>query len=225
MRLVPDEPERAERDEDRADHKDGGTDHNGDEPERHVNENPGMASDRRPQNPAGLPLLVLVTGPPAAGKTAIAEALRDRRGLPLIAKDTLKETLGSELAVTERAESARLGAAVFQLLAVVVHELLRAGVSVIVEGNFNASSALFVQLPPARIVQVHLTAEPQVLRSRLLERDPHRHPVHWDGQAADEIAARAAGGEWGALDLPGRLVAVDTTVWPDLEELERLVFA
>lgn len=184
-----------------------------------------MASDRRPQNPAGLPLLVLVTGPPAAGKTSIAEALRDRVGLPLIAKDTLKETLGSELAVTERSESARLGAAVFQLLAAVVHELLRAGVSVIVEGNFNASSALFVQLPPAQIVHVHVTAEPQVLRSRLLERGPDRHPVHWDGEAADEIAARAAGGEWDAFDLPGRLVAVDTTVWPDIGEVERLVFA
>jgi 2-phosphoglycerate kinase len=46
-----------------------------------------------------LPLLVIVTGPPGAGKTAIATELRTRLGLPLITKDALKELLGAALGI------------------------------------------------------------------------------------------------------------------------------
>ena len=82
----------------------------------------------------------------------------------------------------------------------------------IVEGNFATLTAL----PPARIVQVHLTARPDVLRERLLARDPSRHPVHYDREAADEIAERVAAGDWGPLPLGGTLLEIDTSDRPDL---------
>ena len=175
-------------------------------------------SASHPQKPAG-PALVVVTGPPGSGKSAIAAALRERLGLPLVAKDSLKEVLGDALGIEGRADSQRLGGAIFFLLAHVVHELLASGVSVIAEGNFTAQSPLFKDVPPARIVQVHVTAEPEVLRARMLERASARHTVHWDRGAADEVAARAAAGEWAALPLVGELLEIDTTVWPDLDEL------
>jgi len=43
--------------------------------------------------------------------------VKARLGLPLIAKDTLKEVLGESLGVTERAASQRLGEAVFETMA------------------------------------------------------------------------------------------------------------
>jgi predicted kinase len=172
-----------------------------------------------PQKPTGLPTLVVVTGPPGSGKSALAAELRDRLGLPLVAKDALKEVLGEALQVEGRVDSQRLGAAIFHVLAHVVHEFLANGVSVIAEGNFQAESALFAGLPPARIVQVHVSAEPELLRRRMLERAANRHPVHWDQEAAGEVAARAAAGEWDALPLGGELLEVDTTEWPDLDEL------
>jgi len=163
---------------------------------------------------------VVVTGPPAAGKTTVAAALRERLGLPLIAKDALKETLGDALEFDgDRHESQRLGAATFDIQFAVVHELLATGVSLIAEGNFRGS--WFHALPPAEIVQVHVSAAPATLRERLLARDSHRHPVHYDREAADEIAQRAAAGEWPPLALGGRLIEIDTTNWPDLDEVLR----
>jgi len=166
-----------------------------------------------------LPLLVVVTGPPGAGKTTIAAELKARLGLPLIAKDTLKETLGDALGLDgDRHESQRLGVATFHLQFAVVRELLAADVSLIAEGNFRLPE-WFATLPPARITQVHVSAAPETLRERLLVRDSHRHPVHYDQEAANEIAERAAAGEWPALALGGRLIEIDTTTWPNLDEV------
>jgi hypothetical protein len=124
--------------------------------------------------------------------------------------------------VSGRADSQRLGAAVFELMRVVVHELLEHRVSLIAEGNFTPESRLFDELPPCRIVQVHVTAAPDVLRSRMLERD-RRHAVHYDRDVADEIAQRTAAGEWDALPLDGRVVRLDTTEELDLREAAQKV--
>lgn len=171
-------------------------------------------SDTHPRIPA----VVLVTGPPGSGKTTVAEGLRERLGLPLLAKDAIKETLATSLGVTGRDASQELGAAVFELLGELVRELAAAGVSHIVEGNFRARTDIFAGVE-ARFTQVHVTAEPDVIQERLRTRGP-RHPVHWDREAADEVATAAEAGDWPPLDLPGPVLSVDTSAgWPDLDEL------
>ena len=115
------------------------------------------------------------------------------------------------MGVTARAASQRLGTAVFELLGVIVRELLSSGVSLIAEANFKRETRLFAALPPCRIAQVHVSASPATLRTRLLERGADRHSVHYDREAANEIAARAAAGEWDPLPLAGVLVRIDTT--------------
>jgi hypothetical protein len=129
--------------------------------------------------------------------------------LPLEEKDVLKELVGAALGITDRVTSQRLGVGIFEVMAAIVHDLLRRGVSVIAEGNLTGASRLVAELPPCVTVQVHVSAAPDALRSRLGARD--RRGVHYDRDAADEIAGRAAAGEWDALPLEGGLIAVDTT--------------
>jgi predicted kinase len=145
--------------------------------------------------------------------------VQTRTGLPLLAKDTIKEVLGGSLGVTRPEDSKRLGAAVFALMGTIMHELLAHGVSLIVEGNFAVGWPQFDDLPPARIVQVHVTAPVEVLLARMRERGSDRHPVHYDAEAAEEIGERVAGGEWDALPLPGRLLRIDTSSPADLDRL------
>ena len=137
------------------------------------------------------------------GEVAVAAALRERLDLPLIAKDSLKEALGERSRSRAGPSRSRSARGVHAARAV-AHELLANNVSLIAEGNFQAASALFVDLPPARIVQVHVTAEPALLRTRMLERAEHRHPCTGTPRQPTRWPARAAAGDWPALPLGGR---------------------
>jgi hypothetical protein len=50
-----------------------------------------------------------VTGPPATGKTTLAERISRELGLPLVAKDAIKERLYDTVGAGDRAWSQRLG--------------------------------------------------------------------------------------------------------------------
>jgi hypothetical protein len=82
------------------------------------------------------PTLVLVTGMPSSGKTTVAEALARQLRLPLIAKDTIKESLYDSLGADDVASSGRLGAASFDVLFATARVALASGASLIVEANF-----------------------------------------------------------------------------------------
>ena len=60
--------------------------------------------------------VILVTGLPAAGKTTVSRALSEALTLPLLSKDTIKESLFDVLGVRDREWSLRLGAAANSVL-------------------------------------------------------------------------------------------------------------
>ena len=100
------------------------------------------------------------------------------------------------------------------MLFFVVGELLGTGVSVVVEANFTRADP-FSRLPQARVLQLYVTARPDVLLERYRSRA--RHAGHPDAELLDEVAARHAAGEWRPLALDCELIEVDTTDGVDLE--------
>lgn len=158
----------------------------------------------------GAPVLVVVTGHPATGKTSVAEALAAEVGLPAFHKDVIKEQLADAVGFSDRASSQRLGHAATLVLYDVADRLLGAGQSVLLESNFPAefSSAPLrgsAERHGAHVVQVVLRAPQEVMERRFAER--RRHPVH----VQRELGPMPP---YVALDLPGVLIELDTAGLP-----------
>lgn len=172
--------------------------------------------------PPQLPALILVTGPPGAGKTTVARPLAAALALPLVCKDDLKEILFERLGWSDRSWSRRVSDAAYELMFHVAEAELSAGRSLMLEANFRPEAAGRVRrLPPRRVLQVHCSADRATLVERLTARAAHRlrHPGHVDDQTLAEIEDMLTSGS--ILDLPGPVLTVDTTAGfkEDLDEL------
>ncbi len=133
----------------------------------------------------GKPPLILVTGQPGAGKSTLARQLAVELRLPLLAKDTIKESLAEALATdpVSITESRDLGDAAFE----VVFGLLAEGFPAIAEASWSPSDARPRLLAlPHLLVELHCSCPPAVARQRYVDRAPTRHWVHRDADRFDD---------------------------------------
>ena len=162
------------------------------------------------------PLLLVVTGPPASGKTRVARELAQRLGLPFIVKDTLKERLYEIFGSGDEIEGA-VDKAALAILFSVVDSQLEAGISVVAESNFDARTETgpFHELSrrhDVSLVQLHCTKPSSEVGRHFAERaaSGRRHPGHGDRpDDASEVVADVEAGRWDALDLPGETIELD----------------
>lgn len=160
--------------------------------------------------------LVIVSGAPASGKTTLARQLAHALTLPMISRDAIKEALFDTLGWRDRARSRELGDSSSRVMFVLLAEALTAGADCIAEGTFRPSSttAGFRTLLDAvspRTVQVHCTAEPDVLIERFSARmgSSDRHPGHND--MLDEFRLDLQRAAFTPLPLEGPTLIVDST--------------
>ena len=149
-------------------------------------------------------LFVVVSGPPASGKSTLAPVLARELGLPLIAKDTIKDALMSMLPVPDVETSRQLGrGAVASMLAVAAESPIGA----VLESNFHRSVAVEdLRRLPGRVVEVFCRCDRAIAQHRYATRAGTRHAGHFDGVRTaeelwnDDVAEPVAGG-WPLLEV------------------------
>lgn len=162
------------------------------------------------------PVFVIVSGPPASGKTSIVEQLAESLGLPLFTKDSIKELFADAMGEPAYAHTSELGKASQLQLISIATELIRSGHGVVIESFFHrgiTEPQLEPLLQQANTVLVHITADEDELVKRYAERmdDPSRHEIHNTDSSPDELRELLQDGMGEPLDLDCPHVVLDTT--------------
>lgn len=175
--------------------------------------------------------LIVFTGLPGTGKTTLSEKVAEALVLPLIAKDAIKEIMFNNISWSDKAFSAKLAHATFDIMDYVTEEQLRVGNSLILESNYipKLSSARFQrwqQKYSCDIDQIVCCTDVDVLAHRFFERSrTSRHPGHLDDKGTVEdyrasFVSRIANGEDQPLTVRGRVKTVDTTDFSNVDVME-----
>jgi hypothetical protein len=145
--------------------------------------------------------------------------LAARLGLPLFAKDTIKESLMDALGTPDVAASQRLGAAAVRTLLALARENGQG----VLESNWRASVAGDdLRALNGSIVEVFCDCDPAISRERYSRRT--RHPGHFDtDRVADDAlwageASKPVAGGW-------PVVRVNTSTLVDLDALSAEISA
>lgn len=174
----------------------------------------------------GKPLLIIISGPPATGKTVLASKIAREFGFPVLAKDEYKELLADALGVTGADWSNRLSAAGRAMVVQIAGKLLDSGISLIIDANFspkrdNEPLRRLVQGRDIDVIQILCRTEGQTLMDRFVQRAAagERHPIHPEHHAGYAyFSSMLARGYTPPLDLPGAVIDLDTTDFPRIDE-------
>ncbi len=176
-----------------------------------------------------LPLWLIVTGPPAGGKTTLIRRLSQDLAIPVFEKDALKDELYRTLGHGDRDWSRQIGLTAISLLFSMAHQMLRTGSSVVTEANFyrqfdSERAAEVLQQVRARVVQLHCSAPPKVLVERNTRRGtPAEQRSGHHVMLDNELLAGINAGTWEPLDIPSEVIRVDTSTEIDQVAILRAI--
>ena len=150
------------------------------------------------------PAFVIVSGPPASGKSTLAPEVAAALGLPLVAKDTIKDAMMSVIDVPDVEASRQVGrAAVAAMLAVAGASPIGA----VIESNFYRSVARpELERLPGQVIELFCRCTADVAWERYRRRAGTRHAGHFDrdrskGELWNDEVAEPVAGRWPLLEV------------------------
>jgi predicted kinase len=159
--------------------------------------------------------MILVMGHLAAGKSTFANNLAKKIGALVLVKDDIKEILGDEIGFSNREENLKLSFATFSIMKYVLLKSLESNDVIILESNFRPNEIKTLnEIASSHNIEVTnfiLTADPDVLLSRYIERNKDRHIVHTSVGLSDPIKFRETLVDFTTYELIGKTHEVDTT--------------
>ena len=135
-------------------------------------------------------VVVLVTGPPASGKSTLAQELASRLELPYLSKDEVKEKLYDVFGSGPELEPLAERAAIAILLRVADSEL-RVGVSLLLESNFDTDD----DVHPQRARLMHTPSTASHFTRCVMRRRPPR-ALEGGRRVAPGVIRREEPGPW-----------------------------
>ena len=148
-------------------------------------------------------MYIVVTGPPGSGKSTLARSLADELGLPLLAKDTVKQALVESLGAPGVEESRLLGRAAVQVLLAVAREA-GGGVLDSVWVDKEAARAKLARL--GDVAEVFCRCDVETMHRRYAARAATR-PAGWFDLDRDEpelwpaVALEPLAGGWPVVEV------------------------
>lgn len=165
------------------------------------------------------PLIIVLSGLPATGKSTIGQHLSSELKIPYFSKDSFKELAFDCLGTIDREWSKKLGRFSYELLYFTCKEIMKSKQPFIIESNFTSKSEneltrLSTDFDYA-ILQIHCRTEGNVLFLRFKDRaiNGSRHAGHCDAENLKEFEHTLTHAPQKALEIAGPLITVDTTDW------------
>ncbi|QFP76852.1 AAA family ATPase [Deinococcus sp. AJ005] len=162
------------------------------------------------------PVLIVITGLPAAGKTTLAAFLGRELALPVISKDDYKQVLLDLLPEEERlARHSEMGKAGYFVMLRAAEAILTARQSLILETHFYPGMSEQNVIPlaekhHAQILQIHCFADMTELKRRHAVRvESQLRPFIDHSGVHDKLPENA---NWEPLELHAPLLRLDTGV-------------
>ncbi|MFL4909740.1 AAA family ATPase [Streptomyces sp. MMS24-I2-30] len=173
-----------------------------------------------------LPTLIVVSGPPAAGKTTLAHEIARVVGCPAICRDEIKEGMVHATPGFEPGAADELTMRTLPTFFGVLELLLKSGVTTVAEAAFQDRlwrPGLEPLRPMARIRIVHCVVDPNVAlerKQRRFEDNPVRR-AHEDAPQGDAVAHALSHSEFNRVSIDAPWIEVDTTdgYTPGLQEI------
>jgi len=164
------------------------------------------------------PIIIIITGRPAAGKSTLAKWLSQELQISVVSKDRIREELFERLGWNDREWAQLLGKASVDMMFYFAKAELEVGHSVIMDNAFHPpiSTPRFQALKEqynAESIQIVCDSDRETLFQRFKMRadSGNRHAGHGDHDVLEELYANLANIHSRVLDISGSVIEVDTT--------------